>query len=639
MLKFEKLFTEYLTQVKRIKNNEVHGLCPFHEDHNSSFSANIETGLWMCHAGCGKGNAQQFADKIGLDPIRFRSRYILDSYRNEKIYISLKKIAEIARINSEFLLNNWGKLDFPASWDPEIAKSILTGWDNNRKTFTYTHIDENNNIIALHYHKNNVLGDGKCKWYPSNRIKSYDKTKPLYITEGEKDANSALPIYNQVATTTTGAMSVPEDSSIIYGFRKYYILYDNDHAGVEGAEKMAHYIKLNNRASSVYKCNWNSSIAGYDLTDSIKNDSTLAELDDVIVNAPEYTLKRQGFQLMKANEILNAPFRKPTFIINQILQDQGICLLAGSDGVGKSLLALQAAFCISTGNVFLDFTVGSPRKVILIQFELDNGNVKERFNSQLAGFRKTYIGGFNDLDNLKFMIIEQDSKMFIDQWGKIEDTIRENDIEGGVLIIDNLYTSTNLDLSDNSQLSKLLSKIHQIKTKYKVSMILVTHHNKGTAKECSLNKDLIRGGKMMTDFATNVFQIGESTLNKDLRIAKITKIRSGDSNIKNIPFKLKFLPESLRFQKGGIIKNESAHFLNMNSRNEITAVLELREAINPRTKFVRKDFLPITKEMGYNSEKTADSFLKKLVSWDLVIRYGHNNYELNIPAIDELEES
>ena len=58
----------------------------------------------------------------------------------------------------------------------------------------------------------------------------------------------------------------------------------------------------------------------------------------------------------------------------------------------------------------------------------------------------------------------------------------------------------------------------EIKRRYELTIILVNHHNKGTYKEKMLSKDMIRGGKVMTDFATNVFQMAESTLNTDLRI-------------------------------------------------------------------------------------------------------------------------
>ncbi len=59
------LFQRHVQGLK-IRGHEGYGRCPFHEDRKASFSVNVETGLWTCHAGCGKGNARQFAERLGM---------------------------------------------------------------------------------------------------------------------------------------------------------------------------------------------------------------------------------------------------------------------------------------------------------------------------------------------------------------------------------------------------------------------------------------------------------------------------------------------------------------------------------------------------------------------------------------------
>lgn len=44
------------------------GLCPLHDDSKNSFSLNTDTGLWICYAGCGKGNANQLSKLLEIDP-------------------------------------------------------------------------------------------------------------------------------------------------------------------------------------------------------------------------------------------------------------------------------------------------------------------------------------------------------------------------------------------------------------------------------------------------------------------------------------------------------------------------------------------------------------------------------------------
>lgn len=55
--------------VRRQNDDEISARCPFHDDHNPSFSANIQSGLWRCFAGCGQGNYSQFLDRLVADPL------------------------------------------------------------------------------------------------------------------------------------------------------------------------------------------------------------------------------------------------------------------------------------------------------------------------------------------------------------------------------------------------------------------------------------------------------------------------------------------------------------------------------------------------------------------------------------------
>lgn len=60
-------FSLFNTHIDKLSEHgdEIRGCCPFHEDHNPSWSGNRITGLWRCF-GCGAhGNASQFAARVG----------------------------------------------------------------------------------------------------------------------------------------------------------------------------------------------------------------------------------------------------------------------------------------------------------------------------------------------------------------------------------------------------------------------------------------------------------------------------------------------------------------------------------------------------------------------------------------------
>jgi CHC2 zinc finger len=52
----ELLYALGLKQIRQ-RGSELSACCPFHDDRVPSFSMNAETGQWLCHAGCGSGNA------------------------------------------------------------------------------------------------------------------------------------------------------------------------------------------------------------------------------------------------------------------------------------------------------------------------------------------------------------------------------------------------------------------------------------------------------------------------------------------------------------------------------------------------------------------------------------------------------
>ena len=53
-LDIPEFYKELIPSLKLNGKPEALGLCHFHDDHNSSMSANLESGLYHCHA-CGAG--------------------------------------------------------------------------------------------------------------------------------------------------------------------------------------------------------------------------------------------------------------------------------------------------------------------------------------------------------------------------------------------------------------------------------------------------------------------------------------------------------------------------------------------------------------------------------------------------------
>jgi 5S rRNA maturation endonuclease (ribonuclease M5) len=61
----QSLIINWGIEVRNISGNEIHCLCPFHQDNRVSFSINSITGKWICFRGCGKGSLETLAARLG----------------------------------------------------------------------------------------------------------------------------------------------------------------------------------------------------------------------------------------------------------------------------------------------------------------------------------------------------------------------------------------------------------------------------------------------------------------------------------------------------------------------------------------------------------------------------------------------
>jgi hypothetical protein len=333
---------------------------------------------------------------------------------------------------------------------------------------------------------------------------------------------------------------------------------------------------------------------------------------------------------MSVTELTDNITNKPKPIIRNLLYEKGVTVIAGTDGVGKTWLATQSALCIATGTPFLEWETNQT-PVLLVQFELSSELLSSRLRKQMKSF-PTVPNGYLDV-----VCIDIEDKLFTSQWEKIGETIKEKNHYNGVIIVDNLYTSVTGDVSDNTQMMKILSDVAHLRNTTENSITLIAHHVKGTLKAKQLNKDQIQGGKQLTNFVSNVLQIGESKLSTELRVAKITKIRDERCELENIPFKLHWDSDTVTFTRGSIIPREEVHFIEPTERWEIVDLLKLanREEFKKNPQFNR---VRLREVLSKDMDKRQESrLLNKWVQWGFVKYIKHDTYELKFDEIDELE--
>lgn len=74
--------TEYCRIIKKyhISGDNLTGLCPFHDDQNNSFSVNLKTGCWKCHAEDRGGNFTSFYAELNNMDTKEAYKEILNQY-------------------------------------------------------------------------------------------------------------------------------------------------------------------------------------------------------------------------------------------------------------------------------------------------------------------------------------------------------------------------------------------------------------------------------------------------------------------------------------------------------------------------------------------------------------------------------
>ena len=77
-------------------------------------------------------------------------------------------------------------------------------------------------------------------------------------------------------------------------------------------------------------------------------------------------------------ELMAKDWPSPEWIIEGILPEQGICILAGNPGDGKTWVALHVALCVSIGTPVFDHFPTKATNVLIVDEESGERGLKER---------------------------------------------------------------------------------------------------------------------------------------------------------------------------------------------------------------------------------------------------------------------
>jgi len=253
---------------------EVSCRCPFHDDHQNSFSVNLETGLWICFAGCGAGNhiqfyqkrydlafrpaVEQMASEEGIETPSQRG----NGNQNRQGRTSYLTLNQITAIHNDLIQNAPILKQFQAKYglSLETIKKYQIGYKQGKYVIP---IEIAPGKWQYKLHKGYQTKGAKAVIYPPDILK--DGLPYIIITEGEFKA-LLLNQLGFLAVSSTGGAGTwkPEWNSLFKGLI-VILAYDNDEAGKKGAKKVANSLK--EVAQSVKRIQWPPFMNGKDKKD------------------------------------------------------------------------------------------------------------------------------------------------------------------------------------------------------------------------------------------------------------------------------------------------------------------------------------------------------------------------------------
>ena len=317
-----------------------------------------------------------------------------------------------------------------------------------------------------------------------------------------------------------------------------------------------------------------------------------------------------GFKLGNGMDLYHQTFPETEYLIDGLLECKTFSILSGDTGIGKSLIAHQIGLALSGGaDEIMGFPISFRRRVLYLNFELSMQEFNNRHKKISIG-----LGCRDDLKRFQYNIIEEKRNIFDDNWKIIKNTIQLND-RFDLIIIDNLYASTNGDDERNIKLKKILKDIFAVADVHDSAILIVNHHRKHP-EEDPLSINMIRGGSNLVNAAHTVIQLGRSLQNPELRYMKITKSR-GASEYLLKPLGLMFDDTTLLFENTWDF-DETYHLSRTNN-------IQDNILYNLPDHFSSKEFVKEVASNGLNT-KTSYNWLKDLKEKGHIDKIAHGRY-------------
>jgi len=429
----------FLTHLQGVKKTATgwQALCPAHEDRIPSLSIGRENGniLLHCHAGC---KTPDIVKSLGL----------------EMKDLFVEEITKKSLVRAYDYTDTKGNLLFQVCrYEP--------------KTFRQRRPDGNNGWLW------NLNGTRRVLYNLPEVLKATE----IIFVEGEKDSD-ALKALGFVATTSPmGAGKFRAEYTDFLAGKDVVLIPDNDDEGRSHMEKVAGV--LNGIASSVKWIDLPDLPEKGDISDFIatfdeKKDAA-ERLSIMIEGAPKYKSKEDQeadpIQFIDASRWLETEPEAVDPILGNIFDKGDKVAIIGALKQRKTFFVDQMAICLAAGRPFLTWENPKPRRVALIQFEIQSYHKHRRIKRLANALRVTPSDMADRLQILNARGLDITGRAGLE---KITPAILN--INPDIIIFDPLYKLSN-GKENAAEDAKIILNAFDVLAQQTGAAILYVHHD------------------------------------------------------------------------------------------------------------------------------------------------------------------
>lgn len=313
-----------------------------------------------------------------------------------------------------------------------------------------------------------------------------DRTKPVFICEGEKDCDRLAAVglvatCNAMGAAAAGAASTkckwrPEHAEYLRG-RVAIIVPDNDQPGRDHAAGVA--ASLAGIAASVKILALPGVAEKGDASDWLDNGGTAEQLLALSAAATDANAV-EPIKLITSAEFFSASYKRE-YIIDGILTAGEPCVIGGRSKTLKTSLVVDLALALGTGGKFLNQFQAQPRRVALLSGESGDYTIQE------TALRISFAYGYDPHAANVFWGFDLPCLGSDEDLASLNASLIENKIE--VLIVDPVYLSLmgdatrGLNASNLFDVGPLLMRIAKLCKAAGTTLILLHHCRKNSPNE------------------------------------------------------------------------------------------------------------------------------------------------------------